>query len=292
MARLERLHFEPLGRGHWTATYKGHVYEIEGHPDRGYVIFRDGECRYPYAINTLRMAEQIADDIAEFDAVKRKVKKVAKRGSRSGSKRKVKKATKRGSKKNPIYRLKVTASTEAKAKTRARRFGRVVHVQHQGGDKYNVTVDQPKMGNPRLPEVAISSGMGGPPIKLTTDKEIREHLQELREELREDRAEFRHALPRMRQRAAKMPFEERMMEHGDFEVGSYEMGEIEVKEDEIRRLEDALKKRQAIRKTEREVKKPLKTPVMRRRKGVVSQINPKSSERVKNVRDIVRKAMK
>lgn len=88
MAKLERLRFELLGRGHWTASYKGHVYEVEGHPDRGYVIFRDGERRYPYAINTLRMAQQIADDIAEFDKAKSKKRRTKK------------KTTKR--KKNPV----------------------------------------------------------------------------------------------------------------------------------------------------------------------------------------------
>ncbi len=84
-----KLKFTLVGSGHWTATHLGHIYEFEGTAARGYRIFRDGERRYPYAVNTLRTATQIASDIAEFDKSKSKTKpKSKKRGSASGSKRK------------------------------------------------------------------------------------------------------------------------------------------------------------------------------------------------------------
>ena len=172
---------------------------------------------------------------------------------------------------NPVHQLRVTASTEAKAKTKARKFGRIIDVRHQGGDQYMVKVHQTNP-EPWLPSERKAQW------PTLSDTELRAEVSELREEIRLNKAAIK--------RLGKRPTLQQMIAHG---VPQELWEENELIQREIDRIKAVLEARKAKRRAKREAKRPLKTPVMRRRKGVVTRIN--NPKRVKNVRGLVRKAL-
>lgn len=72
---MERLRFRKSGAA-WTATHMGHEYRVTTHRSDGYRITRDGKRRYPYPLDTLRKAQEVADGISEFDVGKTTFRRV------------------------------------------------------------------------------------------------------------------------------------------------------------------------------------------------------------------------
>ncbi len=190
--------------------------------------------------------------------------------------------------KNPTHRLKVTAPNLTTAKARARRFGRLVDIQHKGGDQYLAVVDQPAWSNPMEPVKAKSfADYGAGTYTLKTDKEIREYIRELREEI----TDLKKIARRKRKAAQKMTWTEQMIEfHGGDPAGVI-MDDIEDREAEVMRLTGVLTRRREQRRKEREAKKPPKPVVLRRRAGVVTRANA-GKRKNPSMREIMRRAMK
>lgn len=180
---------------------------------------------------------------------------------------------------NPIYKLTVTAPDEASARAKGRRFGRVVAVKRGAKGKYAVTVDQAALGNPGL--LPWLSSAQQQRWKSMTDVELREEMSGIRQEISYDKASL--------QKAGKLPTMQRMIEYGD---PSEILEDIELHKEDIQVIKAILEARKAERRAKREAKKPKrlpKAPVMRRRAGTTTRANPK---RAKNVRDLVREALK
>jgi hypothetical protein len=119
-----------------------------------------------------------------------------------------------------------------------------------------------------------------------SDKEIREFMAEEREDLR---------FAKRRKKAAAAEKKKGRPRIG-YELSAYEswyeaQEDIEQAEHNIAQYKAILEARKEARRKKREAKRPPKAPVMRRRGGVTTRANPKK-RRIKNVRDLMREALK
>lgn len=188
---------------------------------------------------------------------------------------------------NPIYKLTVMAPDESRARAKGRRFGRVVDVVRKAKGKYHVTVDQAAWGNPKNPGIFPVMPWLQEQYEKYTDKELREMISERREDIAVAKRRIKKTQAEIKKYGQMTGFGPRQDEIEESRQ------DIQDAQDDIARWKGVIEKRKEERRKKREAKKPPKAVVMRRRGGVTTRANPKKNpKKGKNVRALVREALK